>query len=72
LRLHVGRIRGQTAIQFILHESVVTSVVPNIYDQATLRDFAAFVSGRALSEAEYEGVQVLQTHDFRPLPATQV
>jgi hypothetical protein len=52
LRLHVGRIRGQTAIQFILHESVVASVVPNIYDQATLRDFAAFISGPALSEAE--------------------
>ena len=63
--------RRQTAVQFILHESAVASVLPSIYDEATLRDFA-FDSGRALSEAEYERVQALHSRDFRPLAATQV
>jgi len=64
--------RRQTAVQFILHESAVASVLPNIYDEATLRDFAAFDSGRALSEAEYERVQARHSRDFRPLADTQV
>ena len=67
-----GRSRRQPAVQFILHESAVASVLPNIYDEATLRDVAAFDSGRALSEAEYERVQALHSRDFRPLAATQV
>jgi hypothetical protein len=50
----------------------VASALQNIYDEATLRDFAAFDSGRALGEAESERVQALHSRDFRPLAATQV
>lgn len=32
---------GQAAIKFILAEPCVTSILPNIYDEAQLRDFAA-------------------------------
>jgi aryl-alcohol dehydrogenase-like predicted oxidoreductase len=43
-----GRSLGQAAIQFILSEPAVASVLPNIYDVDGLRDFATFDSARPL------------------------
>ena len=59
---------GQAAIQFALHEPAVASVMPNIYDQAGLREFAATCEAAPLSDADYERVQGLYATNFG-LPA---
>ena len=64
---------GRAAIQFLLHEPAVASVLPNIYDSAGLRDFAGFDSGPVLTDAEYEQMQTLYAANFglpAPAPAT--
>lgn len=66
-RLHFlteGRTLGQAAIQFVLREPTVASVLPNIYDSAKLREFATFDAARPLSDAEYERVQALVARNF--------
>lgn len=59
-----GRTIGQAAIQFILHEPSVASVLPNIYNGAMLDEFATFDSARPLSAAEYDRVQRLQAENY--------
>ncbi len=66
--LREGRTIGQAAIQFALHERAVASVVPNIYDQAGLREFAATCEATPLSDADYGRVQDLYATNFG-LPA---
>ena len=63
-----GRTIGQAAIQFALHEPAVAAVVPNIYDQAGLREFAASCEATPLSDADYARVQDLYATNFG-LPA---
>jgi aryl-alcohol dehydrogenase-like predicted oxidoreductase len=62
--LAYGRTLGQAAIQFILHEPSVASVLPNIYDSSGLHDFTGFASARPLSSAEYAHTQELYAADF--------
>ncbi len=62
--LLAGRTIGQAAIQFILHEPSVASVLPNIYDSAGLRDFARATDTPPLSNDEFDRVQSLYAREF--------
>ena len=64
-----GRTMGQAAIQFILHEPLVASVLPNIYDEEGLREFAAFDSAAPLSGGEYAEIQQRHANNFGLQPA---
>jgi aryl-alcohol dehydrogenase-like predicted oxidoreductase len=68
--LEKDRSIGQAAIQFILHEPSIASVLPNIYDMAGLEDFAAAPDTAPLSEREFGQVQALYADNFGlPQPA---
>lgn len=55
---------GQLALQFILHEPSISSILPNIYDAEGLDDFCAYDAAPALSESEYEELQALYERNF--------
>jgi aryl-alcohol dehydrogenase-like predicted oxidoreductase len=59
-----GRTLGQAAIQFILREPSVASVIPNIYNMAALEEFAAAPDAPALSDADYDAIQELYRSGF--------
>jgi aryl-alcohol dehydrogenase-like predicted oxidoreductase len=60
---------GQLALQFVLHEPGIASVLPNIYDVEGLEDFCGYDSAQPLTEAEYEEIQALYNRDFDLRPA---
>jgi aryl-alcohol dehydrogenase-like predicted oxidoreductase len=62
--LSQGRTIGQAAIQFVLKEPVVASVLPNIYDGAGLEDFARATGVAPLSDADYARAQQLYADNF--------
>jgi aryl-alcohol dehydrogenase-like predicted oxidoreductase len=64
-----GRTLGQAAIQWLLAEPVVTTVLPNIYNSEQLREFAAAPETPELSTAELEHVAELYASDFAAEPA---
>jgi len=55
---------GQLALQFILHEPSVASVLPNTYDTDGLDDFTSYDSAPALTDAEYEHIHALYERNF--------
>ena len=55
---------GQLALQFILHEPTVASVLPNIYDAEGLDDSTSYDNAPALTDAEYEHIQALYERNF--------
>ena len=59
-----GRTLGQAAIQWLLAEPAVTTVLPNIYDSEQLREFAAAPDTPALTAGELERVAELYASDF--------
>jgi aryl-alcohol dehydrogenase-like predicted oxidoreductase len=59
-----GRTLGQAAIQWLLAEPAVTTVLPNIYDSEQLREFAAAPDTPALTASELERVAELYASDF--------
>ena len=61
---------GQLALQFILHEPSVASILPNIYDAAGLDDFCSYDSAPPLTENEYDEVQALYERNFDLEPAS--
>jgi aryl-alcohol dehydrogenase-like predicted oxidoreductase len=63
-----GRTLGQAALQFILAEPSVASVLPNIYSEAMLREFVAAVDTPALTAGELERIGRLYAEQFG-LPA---
>ena len=68
--LEEGRTIGQAALQFILHEPSVASILPNIYDRAGLEEFAAYDQARPFTDGDYERVQALVERNFDlPAPA---
>ena len=71
--LESGRTMGQAAIQWLLHNPSCASVLPNIYDEAGLTEFAAAPDAASLSDADYERVQALYAENFglpaQPQPA---
>jgi aryl-alcohol dehydrogenase-like predicted oxidoreductase len=65
-----GRTIGQAAIQFILQEPAVASILPNIYDRAGVEEYATFDAARPLSSSDYHRVQGLYAANFGlPVPA---
>jgi aryl-alcohol dehydrogenase-like predicted oxidoreductase len=59
-----GRTLGQAAIQWLLAEPSMASVLPNIYDEAQLREFAAAADSPALTEAEMARIEALYESGF--------
>lgn len=70
--LQQGRTLGQAALQYILAEPTVASVLPNIYNEALLREFTAAPRTPALSSEELNRVAQLYAANFgleAPVPA---
>jgi aryl-alcohol dehydrogenase-like predicted oxidoreductase len=59
-----GRTLGQAAIQWLLNEPRVVSVLPNIYDRAQLHEFATAVDSPALNAMELEQIDALYRANF--------
>jgi len=59
-----GRTIGQAAIQFVLAEQSVASVLPNIYDADQLQEFAAAADTPALTAEELARIGELYEHNF--------
>jgi aryl-alcohol dehydrogenase-like predicted oxidoreductase len=59
-----GRTLGQAAIQFILSEPSVASVLPNIYNEQLLREFAAAPDVPPLSREELLQINRLYVDNF--------
>lgn len=59
-----GRTVGQLAIQWALRSPAMACVLPNIYDEAGLNDYAATFTARPLSDAEYAEIQALYAENF--------
>ncbi len=64
-----GRTLGQAAIQFILSEPSVASVLPNIYNEALLREFTAAPSLPPISREDLARVAALVADNFGLTPA---
>lgn len=64
-----GRTLGQAAIQWLLAEPVVTTVLPNIYNSEQLREFAAAPDTPELTASELDHVAELYASDFAAEPA---
>ncbi len=54
-----GRTLGQAAIQFVLEEPSVASVLPNIYNREALEEFATAPEATPLTTNDYDRVQAL-------------
>lgn len=63
------RTLGQAAIQWLLAEPAMAGVLPNIYDEAQLREFAAASESPALSGHELHRVHELYAANFNLAPA---
>jgi len=59
-----GRTIGQAALQFVLAEPSMVSVLPNIYDAPQLEELAKAPDTAPLSEAELSKLADLHAHDF--------
>ena len=59
-----GRTLGQAAIQFILAEPSVVTVLPNIYDRPQLEELAGAPETTPMSEAELDRLGDLYINDF--------
>ena len=64
-----GRTLGQAAIQFILSEPSVVSVLPNIYDGPQLDELCSAPRTAALSTEELERIRDLVDNDFHLNPS---
>lgn len=64
-----GRTIGQAAIKFILKDPSIGSVLPNIYNDAQLTEFAAAADTLDLSDGEYARAQELYAANFGLEPA---
>lgn len=67
-----GRTLGQAALQFVLRESSVASVLPNIYNLAALEEFVAACEAAPLRDDEFAQLQDLYRSGFRLREATGV
>ncbi|MGK2964624.1 MAG: aldo/keto reductase [Tepidiformaceae bacterium] len=62
--LRDGRTLGQAAIQFVLSEPAVASVLPNIYDMAGLEEFARLDEAAPLTAADLASIAALHSRNF--------
>jgi aryl-alcohol dehydrogenase-like predicted oxidoreductase len=67
-----GRTIGQAAIQFILSEPSIVSVLPNIYDAPQLEELAKATDTPALSASELATLSDLYAHDFYLEPGAEL
>ena len=58
------RTLGQAAIQWLLQQPGMTTVLPNIYDREQLREFAAAPDTPPLSDDELDRVAELYDNGF--------
>jgi aryl-alcohol dehydrogenase-like predicted oxidoreductase len=58
------RTLGQAAIQWLLAEPLMASVLPNIYDEDQLREFAAASDSTPLTESDLDTIDALYTANF--------
>jgi aryl-alcohol dehydrogenase-like predicted oxidoreductase len=58
------RTLGQAALQWLLADPRIASCLPNIYEEAQLREFAAASESPALSSEELQRVAVLAANNF--------
>ena len=65
-----GRTLGQAAIQWLLSQPLMASVLPNIYDAEQLREFAAASDSLPLSKEELRRVDALYEAKFGLAPAS--
>lgn len=61
-----GRTIGQAAIQFVLAQPTVTSVLPNLVDEKQMREFVAAVDTPPLSARELSHIAELHERHFQP------
>ena len=66
-----GRTLGQAALQFILAEPSVASVLPNLYSEALLQEFAAAPDLPPLAVADLERVHQLYAQQFGVAQASE-
>ena len=59
-----ARTIGQASLQFILREPLMISLLPNIYDENGLREYAQTSDTPPLTQAEYDRVQELYAANF--------
>jgi aryl-alcohol dehydrogenase-like predicted oxidoreductase len=59
-----GRTLGQAALQYVWTQPAMACAVPNIYDMAQLREFAAAPDAKPLTAEEVSRVQDLYDHEF--------
>jgi aryl-alcohol dehydrogenase-like predicted oxidoreductase len=59
-----SRTLGQAAIQWLLHESRVMTVLPNIYDREQLSEFAQAPETPALTSSELDRIAALYESNF--------
>ncbi len=59
-----GRTIGQAAMQFVLAEPTVTSVLPNFLNESQLQEFVAAPDTPPLTEDELSRIADLYDHDF--------
>jgi aryl-alcohol dehydrogenase-like predicted oxidoreductase len=64
LQVEGRRTLGQAAIQWLLSQPGMASVLPNIYDEAQLREFAAAGESPALGESELQEIERLYAANF--------
>ncbi len=69
LTKNTGRTLGQAAIKFILAEPSVCSVLPNIYNEPQLREFAAASDAPDLTAAELGALAGLHAKNYGLVPA---
>jgi aryl-alcohol dehydrogenase-like predicted oxidoreductase len=65
-----GRTLGQAALQWLLADPRVACCLPNIYDEAQLREFALASDSPTLSADELERISVLAQNNFGLPPET--
>ena len=64
-----GRTLSQTALQFILAQPAIASVLPNIYNEALLREFVAATQTPPITPEDLARVQELYAANFGLEPA---
>jgi aryl-alcohol dehydrogenase-like predicted oxidoreductase len=58
------RTLGQAALQWLLADARIASCLPNIYDEAQLREFAATSESPALTPEELQRIKKLAQDNF--------
>ena len=68
--LEGGRTLGQVALQALLLEPSIVSVLPNIYQEEQLREFAGTSEAPPITSDEQQKLQDLMIHDFYLTPVS--